>query len=111
MKTITFKTLSILLAAVILVAALPVAALAEEVSPRAVRPCIHIIESFFLDEYYNISSDEHLRITYMVESCVLCGLYFTEEEIEMCYEGHDFGEYDEEVDMSASCVCGEEIFW
>ena len=56
MKTITFKTLSILLAAVLLVAALPIAAFADDVS-RIIIDHSHIYEDqssiFGLDGCHN----------------------------------------------------------
>lgn len=81
MKTITFKTLSILLAAVLLVAVLPVAAFAEDVSPCAIiDPCIHIYDS----SYEEIVGAEridgevgywyHYQIVHRHNICTLCGV-------------------------------------
>lgn len=89
MKTITFKTLSILLAAVILVAALPVTAFAEDVSPSAIRPCEHNFEVHYEPHYTVFTEEMHLITIDIIKTCTWCGestLIGTDYD----YEDHDF---------------------
>ena len=113
MKTITFKTLSILLAAVILVAALPVIAFAEDVSPCVVYPCEHNVKVF--DEYSHTwaSNEFHYTLWIQVERCTLCEKIFDVWEVDYVLNGHCFDDsVDPEYDMQGVCSdCGEMIYW
>ena len=111
MKTITFKTLSILLAAVILVAALPVTAFAEDVSPCAPPVCAHNYVEEVTPSYLYISNTYHQLTVTRVKNCVWCDSSFIDETHYI--EVHEFDDsVDPEVDMEGVCIfCNRMIYW
>ena len=112
MKTITFKTLSILLAAVLLVAALPVTAFAEDVSPSAIRPCEHNYVEEESPTYLYVSNTYHRVTVTLVKNCVWCDSSIFIRDTHYL-ELHEFDDsVDPEVDMEGVCIyCGEMIYW
>lgn len=114
MKTITFKTLSILLAAVLLVAALPVTAFAEEVNPCAALSCDHHdIDSFPRCVYEYVSNEEHMVTEYYYTICTDCGAVLFADWLDIWEESHTIDpSVDQETEMQGNCVyCCETIFW
>ena len=113
MKTITFKTLSILLAAVLLVAALPVTAFADDVSPSAIRPCEHNYEVRTNISIDYISNELHRVREYYVVTCLWCGDSYISNDVVDRYEYHEFDDsVDPECDMQGVCIyCNEMIYW
>lgn len=78
MKTITFKTLSILLAAVVLVAAMPITAFAEAVNGAS--SCQHTFEVTEYETYEACSNEYHHKTLYRSSTCIWCGYEVTVEE-------------------------------
>jgi hypothetical protein len=116
MKTITFKTLSILLAAVILVAALPLAAFAED-SSSSVLPNeahTHILGLFYPEDCDYYSNEYHIVTLYEEQKCIECGWLIYKIALAYRYENHtcDTSIVDPEVDMQGDCIyCGETFYW
>ena len=112
MKTITFKTLSILLAAVLLVAALPVTAFAEDVSPCDVLSCVHNIDVRLDITYTKISDAIHQVAIRETHFCTWCN-YSELVNVYWRNEAHEFDDsVDPEVDMEGVCIyCKEMIYW
>ncbi|MBO5967864.1 MAG: hypothetical protein J6S14_05125 [Clostridia bacterium] len=114
MKTITFKTLSILLAAVLLVVALPVTAFAEDVSPCAIPSCEHTNTEFrIIESYMHVTNEEHLVTLRLFEICSRCEKVISREEMDSWLEPHTIDpSVDQECEMDGPCIyCGETIYW
>ncbi|MBQ3228869.1 MAG: hypothetical protein IJB43_09820 [Clostridia bacterium] len=90
MKTITFKTLSILLAAVLLVAALPVTAFANNVY-AFIDPghTTHLFEEYVWTECEFFSVDWHEIATHTTKQCSVCGILSDDEVVRYHMEKHD----------------------
>ena len=113
MKTITFKTLSILLAAVLLVAALPIVAFAEIVSPIDEDLCDHNCKWRYLKLYESDSDEYHTVTRFRDYYCTLCEEILDRQEIAVYDEDHNYGDaIDPEIDMNGTCIdCGREVSW
>ena len=114
MKTITFKTLSILLAAVVLVAALPVTAFAEDVSPCAALACEHLKTQTTYEYFYEyVSNEEHKVYLYRFVVCLSCKDDIFSDWLDIWDEPHTIDpSVDQECEMEGPCIhCGETIFW
>ena len=103
MKTITFKTLSILLAAVILVAALPITAFAEGVNGTS--SCQHTFEVTEYETYEACGNEYHQRTLYRSSTCIWCG-YEVIVEGDSYYEAHTtYASYDEKYTFESRSSC------
>lgn len=114
MKTITFKTLSILLAAVLLVAALPLSAFAEDASPCATPTCEHAeTEISYTASAFYMTNEEHLITVYIKETCSKCNKVIFYDEVESWLEDHTIDPtVDQETEIQGACVdCGGTIYW
>ncbi|MBR6579116.1 MAG: hypothetical protein IKK74_09245 [Clostridia bacterium] len=114
MKTITFKTLSILLAAVLLVAALPVTAFAEDVSPCAALSCEHPYTQETHPRFYKyVTNEEHMVYEYRFEVCLSCREVLYDDWVDIWEESHTIDpSVDQETEMQGDCVdCGGTIYW
>jgi hypothetical protein len=112
MKTITFKTLSILLAAVLLVAALPVTAFADDVSICAAPECEHNYVEEESSTCLYVSNTYHRVTETLVKNCVWCESSITIRDNQYLAL-HEFDDsVDPEVDMEGVCTgCGRMIYW